>query len=80
MVVLRRQHQKAAIRTCVLQRDRHQPFDQLGQDDFAGHGLRSFDDAGYIEVLDRRANGRRGKMPFRSGQMWINQKATLPNE
>ena len=30
MIILCRQYQKTAIRACVLKRDRHQPFDQLG--------------------------------------------------
>ena len=30
MVILCRQYQKAAIRACILERDRHQPLDQLG--------------------------------------------------
>ena len=30
MVILRRQYQKAAIRAGILERDRHQPLDQLG--------------------------------------------------
>ena len=68
IVFARRQDQEAAIRAGILQRDRHQPLDQLGQFDLAGQRLRGFDDARDIELLDR-AKGRRGTL--RNGKMRI---------
>src|ERR1700733_209390 len=69
IVVFSRQYQHATIRAGVLERDRHQPLDQLRQHDLAGHGLGGFDDARDVELMDRGANARRGIVSLRSGKM-----------
>src|SRR5690349_5782023 len=71
MVTLCRQYQKAAICARILKRNSHQPLNELGEDNLAGHRLRGLDDARHIELLDRLANGRSGRMSFRSSQLRI---------
>jgi hypothetical protein len=60
--IRRRQYQKAAIRTCVFDRDFHQSLDQLGKDYLGRNCLRCLDGRPYVQLLDSRADrGRSSK-------------------
>src|SRR6266850_5145618 len=66
-----KQDEQATLGAGMFDRDPQKRLDELIKDDLAGHGLRGFDDARYIELLDWGANGRRGTVPLRSGQTRI---------
>src|SRR6267142_1210954 len=67
-----KQDEQATLGAGMFDRDPQKRLDELIKDDLAGHGLRGFDDARYIELLDWRANGCRETIPHhRSSQLRI---------
>src|ERR1700722_12815154 len=66
-----KQDEQATLGASMFKRDPQQRLDELAKDDLAGHGLRGFDDARYIELLDRRANGYLETIPHRSNQLRV---------
>src|SRR5260370_3480476 len=65
-----KQDEQATLGAGMFDRDPQKRLDELIKDDLAGHGLRGFDDARYIELLDWRANGCRETIPHhRSSQL-----------
>src|ERR1700733_12502145 len=65
------QNEQATLGAGMFKRDSQKRLDELAKDDLAGHRLRGFDDARYIELLDRRANGCPETIPRRSNQLRV---------
>ena len=60
LLIIPRQDQETALRTCLLQCCSHERVDQFLQDDLAGDGLRHFDHHREVKVFDRCADRARG--------------------
>src|SRR5215470_8943606 len=70
--VATKQNEQAALGAGMLERERHQGFDQALQNDLTGDGLRGRDHRADIELLDRGADG--GSRQRRSrclGEPWV---------
>src|SRR4030088_1603452 len=60
-LIAREQDEQATLGAGMLDRDPQQRFDELTEDDLAGHRLRSLDHRSDIQLLDGRANGGGGR-------------------
>src|ERR1700744_4009795 len=66
-----KQNEQAALGAGVFERDPQKRLDELAKDDLAGHGLRGFDAALYIELRARRADGGPETVPHRSNELRV---------
>ena len=60
-LVARKQNEHATLGTGMLDRDPHEPLDELVEDDLARHRLRGLEHGPDIQLFDGRTNGSGGR-------------------